>query len=117
MILAAALAALALDASAEAPGAYTLSAGERSCRIVLDAPSAAPEGSLIAPDGVSGLVLAFPDCPDGLDEAAFWRVTTGDGELVLFDGAGGVLLSAAPGERRNWTGETAAGAPVQLSRR
>jgi hypothetical protein len=28
-----------------------------------------------------------------------------------------VLLTAAPGERRNWAGETAAGAPVQLSRR
>ncbi|MCH8488853.1 MAG: hypothetical protein LAT81_02845 [Oceanicaulis sp.] len=116
MILAA-IAFAALASSAEAPGAYELRLEERVCRVVLDAPSGAPEGSLVTVDGAAGLVLAFPDCPAGLDEAAFWRLNTADSVLTLFDGMGGVLLTAAPGERRGWAGETAAGAPVQLIRR
>lgn len=117
MMLAAALAALSLDAASAAPGSYTLSAGERRCRIVLDAPSRTPEDSLIAPDAVSGLVMAFPDCPAGLDEAALWRVSADTGELVLFDGAGVALLTARRDGTRQWRGETADGAPVQLSAR
>jgi len=116
MILAA-IAFAALASGAEAAGAYDLSLEDRHCRVVLDAPSSAPEGSLVAADAAAGLVLAFPDCPAGLDEAAFWRLDSADNVLTLFDAMGEVLLTAAPGERRNWAGETAAGAPVQLSRR
>lgn len=116
MILAA-IASAALSFTAEAPGSYELSLEERVCRVVLDAPSAAPEGSLVALDGAAGLVLAFPDCPAGLDEAAFWRLNTADSVLTLFDGMGGVLLTAAPDDRRGWTGETAGGARARLSRR
>ena len=116
MILAA-LASAAFLSGVDAPGSYQLRFEDRVCHIVLDAPSGAPEGSLVTVDGAAGLVLAFPDCPAGLDEAAFWRLNTADSVLTLFDGMGGVLLTAAPVERRGWAGETAAGAPVQLSRR
>ena len=116
MILAA-IASAALSFTAEAPGSYESSLEERVCRVVLDAPSNAPEGSLVALDGAAGLVLAFPDCPAGLDEAAFWRLNTADNVLTLFDGMGGVLMTAAPDELRGWAGETASGVQAQLSRR
>jgi len=116
MILAA-FASAALLSTAEAPGSYELRLEERVCRVVLDAPSAAPEESLVTVDGAAGLVMAFPDCPAGLDEAAFWRLNTEDSMLTLFDGMGGVLMTAAPDELRGWAGETASGAQAQLSRR
>lgn len=116
MILAA-IASAALLSSAEAPGSYDLRLEERVCRVVLDAPSGAPEGSLVAVDAAAGLVLAFPDCPAGLDEAAFWRLNTADSVLTLFDGMGAVLMTAAPDEWRGWAGETASGAQARLSRR
>ncbi len=112
-----AFAKAALLSNADAPGSYQLRLEDRTCHIVLDAPSGAPEGSLVTPDGAAGLVLAFPDCPAGMDEASFWRLNTADNVLTVFDAMGGVLLIAAPGDRRGWAGETASGAPVQLSRR
>lgn len=111
------IASAAVLSSAEAPGSYELSLEEQVCRVVLDAPSAAPEGSLVALDGAAGLVLAFPDCPAGLDEAAFWRLNTADSVLTLFDGMGEILMTAAPDDRRGWAGETAGGAQARLSRR
>ncbi|MBI1264267.1 MAG: hypothetical protein GC187_05995 [Alphaproteobacteria bacterium] len=103
--------------SIEAPGAYELRLDGAVCRIVLDAPSPVPEGSLVTTDGASGLVLAFPDCPSGLGEAAFWRADAAGTALTIFDAMGGVLLTAAPDGRRGWSGQTPQGARARLARR
>jgi|GEM_PF-3339716 hypothetical protein len=124
MILRSACAALVLTGFAAAPaladlsrlpGAYQAEAGGAGCRVRLDPPAQAPEDSLIEPETVSGLVLAFPGCPGGLSDALLWQAPSDGSALQLIDGAGTVILEAAPAENRSWAGQTSAGETLTLN--
>jgi len=97
-------------------GRYQAMVETRSCLVVLDAPSQAPEDSLIAPDSASGFAIASPGCPAGLDEAAFWRLTDEGRVLTLHDGAGESVFEGAPHERAHWRGAVLSGDPALLTR-
>lgn len=124
MIIRLACAAFALTSAAAAPahadlsglpGRYTIDGATAPCRLRLDAPASTPQDSAVEIETLSGLVLAFPGCPAGLGEAMLWRAPVDGSSLTLIDGSGAVVFEARPGERRAWTGESAAGPVLTLN--
>lgn len=108
-------AAVSDDAAA---GRYEAVFDGGSCRVSLS-PSAPPlPEALVRADTRTGLAIAAPNCPAGLDSATLWsHDPNAELSLSVFDASGALVYSAAPGPNRDWVGATAAGQAVRLRRR
>ncbi|MFW6412583.1 MAG: hypothetical protein ACOC0V_00465 [Oceanicaulis sp.] len=98
----------------DASGVYRAEAEAGACRLTLDPSSAAPEDSLVAIETQSGLVMAPPSCPAGLDAAFFWRAPADGGSLQLIDAAGAPVFEGEAADR-GFEGLTPSGQAVTLT--